>query len=256
MTLRSRFFCLFLLAITPLLFTVLGSLPCQARTIANQVSEVRGAGVPQEMLDQVLALGVEHCLGPDHMTRVLDVLAAAAEEQMPVAPFVRKFEEGLAKQVPPPRIEAALAGKLDDYRFAQEAVVNIIRPRPGTFHPSDLTPLGESLDLGLPPGTLLDFLENAPDAPLSTLLVGVEALALLHQIGFDNSLATDFLYKGLRHKVLSEKWRSLPEAVVAARARSLSDSEICRIVGRVIDEEGSMEQVWEKLQADPNNVLP
>lgn len=256
MTLRSRFFCFFVLGITLLLFTVLGTHPCQARTIASQVSAVRESGVPQEMLDQVLALGVEHCLGPDHMTRVLDVLAAAAEEQMPAAPFVQKFEEGLAKQIPPPRIEAALAGKLDDYRFAQEVVVNIIRPRPGTFQPSDLIPLGESLDLGLPPEVLQDFLEFAPEAPLSTLLIGVEALALLHQIGFDDSLSTDFLYKGLRHKVLSGKWRSLPEAVVAARARSFSDSEICRIVGQVIEDEGSMEHVWEKLQADPNNVLP
>lgn len=222
----------------------------QAGDVSQEAAQARSAGVPEASLSRVLALGVDHSVPSAHMAAYLQILQAAAEESIPVTPFVDKIEEGLGKRIAPHRITKALTFKLDDYRLAQEVVATVIRPRPGTFEPADLTPLGESLDLGITANELITFLEQAPDAPLSMLLIAVENLALLKQIDFDMTMARELLFAALDHQVLDGTWQTLPKAVAAARSRNLSDAAIALAISQVVEKGGGSEQIWQALELE------
>jgi hypothetical protein len=209
----------------------------QGTPVATLVEKARAAGIPDDKLNQVLTLSVDHRLAPTDTSAILEVLLMAQRANLPVEPFVGKIEEGLAKGVPVQAIVAALEQKADDYRFVQTLLLRAVpSPKGQPVSNNDLTSIVNSLNRGVSRQELMKFIEEAPAAPVSMLAIAAENLALLRQMGFEETLTSRILFTGLRLKSFSPSWRYLPRIVLAARSKGMSDSDIAEAAVKALSE--------------------
>src|SRR5215510_4875797 len=78
-------------------------------------TEVIRAGVAENEVAGLIQRGVGRGVQPVELVRLLDVVAQAKRQDLPVGPVLDKVKEGLAKRVPPARIAGVaerLAGEL------------------------------------------------------------------------------------------------------------------------------------------------
>ena len=209
----------------------------QVTPVATLVEKARAAGIPDHKLNQVLTLCVDHRLAPADTSAILEVLLMARTANLPLEPFVGKIEEGLAKGVPVQAIVAALEQKADDYRFVQTLLLRAVPSVKGQPLPeNDLTSIVNSLNGGVSRQELMKFIEEAPAAPVSMLAIAAENLALLRQMGFEETLTSRILSTGLRLKSFAPSWRYLPRIVVAARSKGMSDPDIAEAAVKALSE--------------------
>lgn len=209
----------------------------QGTPVATLVEKARAAGIPDHKLNQVLTLSVDHRLAPADTSAILEVLLMAQTANLPVEPFVGKIEEGLAKGVPVQAIVAALEQKADDYRFVQTLLLRAVPSAKGQpVSETDLTSIVNSLNGGVSRQELMKFIEEAPAAPVSMLAIAAENLALLRQMGFEETLTSRILSTGLRLKSFSPSWRYLPRIVVAGRSKGIPDPDIAEAAVKALSE--------------------
>src|SRR5262249_36095129 len=78
-------------------------------------TDVIRAGVAENEVAGLIQRGVGRGVQPAELVRLLDVVAQAKRQGLPVGPVLDKVKEGLAKRVPPARIAGVaerLAGEL------------------------------------------------------------------------------------------------------------------------------------------------
>jgi hypothetical protein len=196
--------------------------------ISASVERAREAGVPEPALNRILILGNDYGISTDDLDGFLLAVQAVQQENLPVGPFVDKIAEGLAKGIPAQTIRRVLWRKTDDYRF----VLGVFQRTAEVDQPSwllsheDLNRVAGSLDAGISRDELARFIERAPPSQMSMLARAVEVLALLKQIQFDEPLAEDILFTGLRNKSFTQSWTYLAKIVATARHRGRTDREI------------------------------
>jgi len=196
--------------------------------IATSVDQARAAGVPEVALNRVLLMGVDHGLTPEDLKVFLLAFQIVREEDMPIGPFVGKIDEGLAKGVPPQTIARVLWLRIDEYRFVRQALVETNKadqPHQSISH-EDLIRIVASLDAGVSREEFTSFMKRAPAAPMSMLARTAEVLALLKQIRFDETLAEEILFTGLRNRSFTQSWAYLAKVVSMAKHKGATDHEI------------------------------
>jgi len=193
-------------------------------SVTASVRAAREAGVPETVLNRLLILGADYRLQDHEVVRLIKLLETAQTEDLPIDPFMGKIEEGLAKQVPLNTIASVLGQKLDDYRFVRR-VLNIKTGEQVIAH-RDLSRMVSSLDAGITREELDRFILGASGQDLSMLARASEILALLKQVRFNQSLAQEILFTGLRNKSLTQSWDYLARVVATAKRRRIPDVEI------------------------------
>jgi hypothetical protein len=219
----------------------------QGTSVAALVEQARTAGIPDHELNQILTLSADHRLAPADTSAVLRVLLTARAANFPVKPFVGKVEEGLAKGVPIQTIVAVLEQKADAYRFVQTLLLQAAPIEAPPFSENDLTSIVNSLNAGVARQELVKLIEEAPAAPVSMLAIAAENLALLRQMGFEETLTSRILVTGLRLKGFSPSWRYLPRVVVASRIRGTPDTDIAEAAMKALSEKRDVAGLMEML---------
>jgi hypothetical protein len=222
--------------------------PADAALTAS-VERASEAGVPESALNQVLKVGAEYGLSSQDSETFLLILQAVQEENLPVGPFVGKIEEGLAKGISPLTIVSVVQRKIDDYRFVRQTLAQTMRnDQPeGNMSHQNLTRMVGSLDAGLSREEFTGFMERAPSTQLSMLARAAEGYALLKQIQFDEALAAEILFIGLRNKSFTPSWRYLAKVVATARRRGMTDQEIATAARTALREQRPFKEFMEKL---------
>lgn len=221
-------------------------------SVTASVRAAREAGVPETSLNRLLMLAVDHRLEDDGVVRLVNFLQAVQTENLPIAPFMGKIEEGLAKQVPLNTIAAVLAQKLDDYRF----VIRVLTRKTGELEitPHDLNRMVGSLDAGVSRVELARFIQGASTEDLSMLARATESMALLKQIRFDESLTEEILFTGLRRNSLTPSWDYLARVVATAKRRQISDDEIASAAREALEMNRSFADFMADLGFTPRDL--
>src|SRR5262249_56997635 len=109
------------------------NLPPEGKALLRaKVTEVIRAGVAESEVAGVVQRGVGRGVQPPELARLLDVVAEAKRQDLPVGPVLDKVKEGLAKRVPPARIvgvasrlSAELATSRDVVRRAEREGIRV-----------------------------------------------------------------------------------------------------------------------------------
>jgi hypothetical protein len=193
-------------------------------SVTASVRTASEAGVPETALNRLLMLAVNHRLEDDDVVRLVNFLQTVQKENLPIDPFIEKIEEGLAKQIPLNTISAVLAQKLEDYRFVRRVLTR--KTGEQEISHQDLNRMVGSLDAGISREELTRFIQEASAQDLSMLARATEILALLKQVRFNESLAQEILFTGLRNNSLTQSWDYLARVVATAKRRQIPDDEI------------------------------
>lgn len=101
--------------------------------VENAAQSARDAGVPAEDVAVIVARSLQRGVDSGTVARFLDAAAACGRQGLPVRPVVDRIEQGLAKNVSPDRIAAAvdrLAKNLGQARpFVDDAIRSGVRQR-------------------------------------------------------------------------------------------------------------------------------
>jgi hypothetical protein len=202
-------------------------------SVTASVRAARKAGVSETDLNRLLMLAVDHRLEDDDVVQLVNFLQTVQTENLPVVPFMGKIEEGLTKHVPLGTIAAVLGQKLETYRF----VTKVLRGKTGeqeiTAH--DVSRMVGSLESGITREQFARFILEASGQDLSMLARATDILALLKQVRFEESLAREILFIGLRNNSLTQSWDYLARVVVTAKKRQIPDDEIARAARQALE---------------------
>ena len=88
--------------------------------VLSVVESARQRGIPEDILEYLLAYSIDNSVAPDHVVTVIQILVNVKESGLKLAPFQDKIREGIAKHVSPERIEIGLNELWSDYLFARE----------------------------------------------------------------------------------------------------------------------------------------
>jgi hypothetical protein len=205
-------------------------------------------------LDRLLAVARTNGFPEQTTVEMVDLLAVAAEEQIPSAPLVAKIEEGTLKRVSPERILSALVVKIDEYRAVETMVGEILKPRTGAFASEHLSTMAESLGMGMERAELRTVLEQAQRVPPAMLVQAVETHALLHQAGFSIEGARAITFAGLEGERFTAQWRVLPLIAGKAREAGRPEAEVVDVITRVLRQGGGPRDAAEGLGLTWRNV--
>ena len=86
--------------------------------ITQVIEQAKDAGVSEEVLNRILALGYKHNVKAKEMADFLHIVKQAREEDLPEELLVNKIEEGFAKGVHTRIINQALRQESSQYLFA------------------------------------------------------------------------------------------------------------------------------------------
>lgn len=235
----------------------------QAGPLFPTLESARNKGVPEAILDYILAYAIENSFGADGTAGVIRILIRVKDTGFPLAPFEDKIREGVSKHIAPERIGKGLADLLADYRFAWNLLRKNFKPPEGKSDPA-VQSLVESLDAGLGRKALRRFCESAPrNVPSAMLAVAAQNKAYLNQIGFNAALSDKILSTGLTNQSLTAGWTYFYRLVAVSKRKGISDAVIARIAINALKEKEDLRHVMKSLgfilrnvKAGPQRNLP
>jgi len=201
----------------------------QGGPLDDAAAQAAAAGVPDVVLDRVMALAFKHDLERPVAAELVLALARAAQAGLPAEPFAAKMEEGLAKQAPTQRVLAVVQAKMEHYRFAREQTMAALRswsPQAPQLPDADLVLVAEALASGLDRQELADFLTTAPPTSAHELGQAVEYLAALRQAKLGPALAGSIVKAGLAKGFFVKPNWELAWVVNEAKQRGIADDII------------------------------
>ena len=222
------------------------------QSVTASVRAARTAGLSETALNQLLILAVDHRLEDNDVVLLVNFLQTVQTDSLPIDPFMEKIEEGLAKRVPLDNIAAVLTHKLDDYRFVRQILSKKTGEQEITVH--DLRRMVDSLDGGITREELDQFILEASGQDPAMLARAIEILALLKQVGFNESLAQEILFAGLRNNSLTQSWDYLARVVATAKKRQISDDEIAKAARKALETNRSLGDFMTSLGFTPRDL--
>ena len=224
---------------------------------ANQLfptlESAKRQGIPEDILNYLLAYSVENSLDADHAVHVIQILTHVKEMGLSLAPFQDKIREGISKHVAPGRIEEGLKEILSDYQFARDLLKEKFEAHQKQSETA-LQSLVEGLELGLSRQELRSFCESSPSVPPEMLAIAVRNLAYLKQIDFDSKLGDKILSTGLTNKSLTAEWSPFYRLASTAKRKGISDGDIAQAAVEALKEKKDLRQVLKRLGFILRNV--
>jgi hypothetical protein len=225
--------------------------------VMTAVEQARNAGVPENLLNRMLAFGYKYKLNKIEMTRFVRMSEEAKKEDLPITPLVSKMEEGLAKRVQPRVIQQVLKKELSQYRFTRKIFLKTMSrwdmPKEN-LRSEELVRLSKTLSMGISEQELKGFLAKAPKAPLSEIADAAELMAALKQSRMQSETVEKIVFYGLREGFFSKTAWDLPLMVHSAKSHKLSDTKIKTAVMEVVKGEKSVMEAHIGLGLDPNDL--
>ena len=225
--------------------------------VMTAVEQARDAGVPENLLNRMLAFGYKFKLNEIEVTRFVRMTEEAKKEDLPITPIVSKMEEGLAKRVKLQIIQQVLKKELSQYRFTRKIVLKTMSrwgmPK-DNLQSEDLVRLSKTLSMGFSEQELKGFLARAPKAPLSEIADAVELMAALKQSHMQSETVEKMVFYGLREGFFSKTAWDLPLMVHSAKSHKLPDTKIKAAVMEVVKGEKSVMEAHIGLGLDPNDL--
>ena len=225
--------------------------------VMTAVEQARDAGVPENLLNRMLAFGYKYKLTEIEMTHFVRMTEDAKKEDLPIIPLVSKIEEGLAKRVQPRAIQRVLKKELSQYRFtrkvASETMSRWDMPKE-SLRSEELVRLSKTLSMGISEQELKGFLARAPKAPLSEIADAAELMAALKQSRMQSEIAEKIIFHGLREGFFAKTAWDLPLMVYSAKSHDLSDTRITAAVMEVVKGKKSVMEAHIGLGLDPNDL--
>jgi hypothetical protein len=219
----------------------------QASPLFATLESARNKGVPEDILDYILAYSIDNSFDAYDTTSVIRILIRVKDAGFPLAAFEDKIREGISKHIAPGRIEKGLTALLADYRFAWNLLRKNFRPSKGKSDPA-VQSLVESLDAGLGRKALQRFCNSAPrTVPSAMLAVAARNKAYLNQLGFEAALSDEILSTGLTNRSLTVGWTYFYRLVAASKRKGISDDVIARIAINALKEKADLRPVMKKL---------
>ena len=247
----------FLIGCLALFYSISPTLAGNETDVMTAVEQARDTGVPENLLNRMLAFGYKYKLNEIEMTRFVRMTEEAKKEDLPITPLVSKIEEGLAKRVQPRVIQQVLKKELSQYRFtrkiASEMMIRWDMPKEN-LRSEELVRLSKTLSMGISEQELKGFLAKAPKAPLSEIADAVELMAALKQSRMQSETVEKIVFYGLREGFFSRTAWDLPLMVYSAKSHKLSDTNIKTAVMEVVKGEKSVLDAHIGLGLDPNDL--
>lgn len=225
--------------------------------VMSAVKQARDAGVPESLLNRMLAFGYKYKLEEREMAHFVLMTEDAQNENLPIAPLVSKIEEGLAKRVQPRVIQRVLQKELSQHRFVRKAVSEKMSqwgmPKE-SLRSGQLVRLSKTLSMGISEPEMKGFLEKATKAPLAEIVDAAELMAALKQSRMPSQIAEEIVLEGLREGFFSKTAWNLPLMVDSAKSRKLSDTKVRAAVLEVVKGKKSVLEAHTGLGLDPSDL--
>lgn len=253
----NRFSFFLLTGCLVLFYSITPTLAGNEMDVITAVEQARDAGVPENLINRMLAFGYKYKLTEIEMTRFVRMTEDAKKEDLPIAPLVSKIEEGLAKHVQPQIIQRALKKELSQYRFTRKIAsetMNRWRMPKENLRSEELVRLSKTLSMGFSEQELKGFLAKAPKAPLSEIADAAELMAALKQSRMQSEIAQKIVFHGLREGFFAKTAWDLPLMVYSAKSHELSDTRITAAVMEVVKGKKSVLEAHIGLGLDPNDL--
>lgn len=216
--------------------------------LQGAVNDARDAGIAETDLNRILTKAYEKQIDPDETAGYLHVLTRAKREQLPIEPFVGKIEEGLAKNVPAPRIDQVLQDKLDDYRFARSMAQSFKKEKQVAPYADEyLVRLAETLSCGLSRENLEALSQQGGKLALPEVTRAAEIMAALDQLQFDPDMARQIAMTGLKQNYFAVEQGTFMRSVAAARAKGIPDGKIAAAAVQTMERNESQNQFRARL---------
>jgi hypothetical protein len=212
------------------------------KSVFSAVETASQQGVPEEVINRLLAYALDNQLSGKHTVQLLSVMIEVHKAKLPIDPFVEKIQEGLAKQVPPEKLVNSLNKRLNNYKFVKELLK---KKYVGTqnFAESVLSVFVESLDFGLTKEELSLLINTAPQVPPQMLSIAAKNKALLRQLTFEEKFVDDILFIGLKYQSFTSRWSLFFKVVMAAERKGISQARIANASKDILSENGDLEEV-------------
>jgi hypothetical protein len=217
------------------------------KPVLSAVNSARQQGVPEELLNRLLAYALDNQISADHTVLMISTLIRVREAQFPLNPFLDKIQEGLTKQIDPERMGNGLNKRLDDYKFVRQLLKKKYAES-RIYSENDLTALVESLDYGLARQELHLLFDRTPSVPPEMLAVASKNKALLKQLSFDDGMIDGILFTGLKNQSLTSQWSSFYKVAAAAKRKGIPIDRIAEVAKNVLMQNGDPRQVLMKLE--------
>jgi uncharacterized membrane protein YgcG len=221
------------------------------------VKRARDAGIPENMISQMLALGYNYNLKATEMANFLNIAREASEENLPIAPLVSKIEEGLAKRIRAGIIERVLGQQLSQYRFARRTAYKTMN-RWGlpeqSLESGELVRLSKTLSMGISRQEMEGFFSRAPQAPITEIINALEILAALKQAHLQMKISEEIAFNGLKKGFFSKTAWNLPLMVNAAKSKKVADKKIKAAAIEVVSGKKSVLRAHTELGLDPKDL--
>gem|GEM_PF-4359966 len=217
-------------------------------SLKSAVHNAQTAGVPEGEINRIVTMAYEKQIDPAETANYLHVMTQAKQEQLPIEPFVSKIEEGLAKNVPGPRIEQVLERKLDDYRFAKSVARNLReRNQVAPYSDEYMVRLTETLNCGLSRKNLETLAHEAPNLSLPEVTRAAEVMAALDQLQFDPAMAGQIAMTGLKQNYFSSEKNDFVRSIAAAKAKGVPEGKIATAAVSTMERNESQNQFRARL---------
>ena len=220
--------------------------------------KARAAGVENEVLNQVLMMGLENRLSPEQTAGFMETLIALNGDKLPLQPFIRKMEEGLAKKVRMELIHSALNKKREEYLFVNRELLLLAKrwEEDGDFPLKNVTAgLADLLASGVAKEELRDYLETIPKSDWNAVLSSADFLAILRQSGVERNKASELAVSGLRNGYFEDGDLSLAQVVVAARKKSKNPEDINSILANGLGTKQNLNELCLALGLTPSEAF-
>jgi hypothetical protein len=214
--------------------------------VLSVVESARQKGIPEDILEYLLAYSIDNSVAPDHVVTVIQILVNVKESGLKLAPFQDMIREGIAKHVTLERIEKGLNELWSDHLFARELLAEKSRSSSKQTEAA-FQSLVESLELGLGRQELRELCEGAPTVSLEMLAVAARNKAYLIQIGFDAELTDKILSTGLANASFTPGWASFYRLAAASKRKGASEDMIAHAAIEALKQNEDMRNVMKKL---------
>ena len=225
--------------------------------VDTAVRTAREAGVPEQTLNHILALGYRHNLEAQDVARFLFMAREASEEGLPLDPLVGKMEEGLAKQIQIQTIERAVRNEMGQYRFVLNLThMTMARHNMRDQHlvGKDLTKMTKALSMGLNASEMETFFKEAPRASMRAYANALELTSAMKQSGLEFSMGKEIAFNGLEKGYFARSAWALALTVHIAKKGGLEDARIRDAALAVVTGSKSIRSMQESLHIDPKNI--
>ena len=239
-------------------FLIFSTVSAQDKTdVTVAVKQARDAGVPENVLSQMLAFGYKYDLKATEMANFINITRKAKEENLPIEPLVSKIEEGLAKRVQARIIERVLRQQLSHYRFSRTLAYKAMN-RWGVptqnLKPGELARLSKTLSMGISRQEMEGFFAHAPEAPIAEIVDALELMAALKQSRLQTKMSEEIVISGLKKGFFSKPAWDLPLMVDAAKVKKISEQKIRAAAIEVVSGKKSVFEAHTELGLDPKDL--